>query len=361
MQAISTIGAFGRLPPPLPCLRPGADGKYREGASNLRAQAVHAAGVRRWIPHEAQSMIRRFASAPSLLVLLAYSSLSSACSGDVIPRREDGYANPHLLVTASWVSQHSGDPYVRLVDMRGQEAYAAGHIPSAVRVDEGPLRNPEDRFTYLPKPTDFAEMMERAGIGNRTHVIVYDDQGGKMAARLWYVLNAFGHSHVSLVNGGWNKWIAEKRPTTTDIPTVAKAQFSPRPVNTQTCPSPELLARKPGTVILDARSPEEYLGDKVSPGAAKAGRIPGAVNVEWRENVTGPNLEFKPADDLQTMYAAKGITPGKEIVVHCASGGRAAQSLFTLKLLGYPKIRVYYGSFADYSHRSDAPIESRKP
>jgi thiosulfate/3-mercaptopyruvate sulfurtransferase len=226
-----------------------------------------------------------------------------------------------------------------------------------VRLDEGPLRNREDALTYLPKPADFAAMMSRAGIGNSTHVVVYDDQGGRLAARLWYVLNAFGHPRVSLVNGGWNRWVAEKRSAAQEVPRVEPVRFVPKETPALSCPSSELLARKPGTVVLDTRSPEEYRGERLSPGTAKAGRIPGAVNVEWKENVTGPNLVFKSAAELKQLYERKGITPEKEIVTHCASGGRAAQSLFTLKLLGYPKVRIYYGSFSDYATRPGAPIE----
>ncbi|HLK61675.1 MAG TPA: sulfurtransferase [Chthonomonadaceae bacterium] len=270
---------------------------------------------------------------------------------------EGGYAHPEMLVETEWVARHEHDRNVRLVDMRDAAAYAAGHIPQAVHIEEGPLRNPEDRFTYLPSPKVFAQMMEKVGIGNGTHVVIYDDQGGKMAARLWYVLNAYGHMRASLVNGGWNKWVAEKRPVTQKVPTAPPVTFVPKETPTLTCPSPALLARSPGTVVLDARSPEEYRGETVSPGALKAGRIPGAVNVEWKDNVTGPYMEFKPAAALRKMYAKKGITTDRQIVVHCASGGRAAESLFTLKLLGYPHIKIYYGSFADYSARPEEPIE----
>jgi thiosulfate/3-mercaptopyruvate sulfurtransferase len=226
-----------------------------------------------------------------------------------------------------------------------------------VRIEEGPLRNPEDRLTYLPPPEAFAATMGRAGIGNDTRVVAYDDQGGKMAARLWYVLNAYGHPAVSLLNGGWNQWIAENRPTSTAIPTMPPTSFAPRVIPALTCPSSELLTRKPDTIVLDARSPQEYTGEQLSPGATKAGRIPGAVNIEWKENVTGPTLRFKPVAELRRLYESKGITPDKEIVTHCASGGRAAQTLFTLKLLGYPKVRIYYGSFSDYTARPDAPVE----
>ena len=187
--------------------------------------------------------------------------------------------------------------------------------------------------------------------------MIYDDQGGKMAARLWYVLNAFGHSHISLINGGWRKWAAENRAAATDVPTVEAAIFRVKEMPDMTCPLPQFLARKPNIMVLDARSPDEYNGATLSPGAKKEGRVPGAVNVEWKDNVTGANLEFKSAAVLKTMYEAKGITPDKQIVVLCAGGGRAAQSLFTLKLLGYPKVKVYYGSFSDYSALPDAPVE----
>ena len=267
------------------------------------------------------------------------------------------YARPELLVEPEWVATHTHDANVRIVDMRDQNAYASGHIPQSVHIEEGPLRNPEERFTYLPTPGVFAAMMSKAGIGNNTHVIIYDGQGGKMAARLWYVLNAVGHSRISLINGGWRKWLDQKRPITSDVPAISATRFITKVKPDMTCPLPQFLARKPGVVVLDVRAPDEYKGATVSPGAKKAGRVPGAVNVEWKENVQGTDLVFKPADELKIMYTAKGVTPDKQIVVHCAGGGRAAQSLFTLKLLGYPKVKVYYGSFGDYSTLPDAPIE----
>jgi thiosulfate/3-mercaptopyruvate sulfurtransferase len=259
----------------------------------------------------------------------------------------DGYAHPELLVETEWVAQHATDPNVRLIDVRSAEAYSKGHIPGAVPVDERPLRNPEDRTTYLPSPATFAALMGKAGVANDTHVVIYDDQGGRLAARLWYVLNAYGHSRVSLVNAGWTKWTAEKRSVSTETPAVPATTFTARVTPALTCPSEDVLAQRPGVVVLDTRSANEYRG----------GRIPGAVNVEWKENLTGPEMTFKPATALRQLYEKAGLTPDKEIVAHCASGGRAAQTLFTLKLLGYPKVRVYYGSFSDYTGRPGAPVE----
>lgn len=289
--------------------------------------------------------------------LIVTGMLALAAIGGQARAASEGYAHPELLIETGWLAQHPNDPDLRLVDMRSEAAYRAGHIPGAVHLDEGPLRNPEDRLTYLPAPDAFAAMMGRAGISNGTHVVAYDDQGGKMAARLWYVLNAYGDNHVSLLNGGWNQWTAEHRPATTEVPAVSPAVFTVTQVPELSCPSTALLARHPGFVVLDVRSPAEYRGEQTSPGADRAGHIPGAVNVEWKENVTGPAMRFKPAAELRQLYASRGITPDRQIVTHCASGGRAAQTLFTLKLLGYPHVRIYYGSFADYSHRPEAPVE----
>jgi thiosulfate/3-mercaptopyruvate sulfurtransferase len=157
-------------------------------------------------------------------------------------------------------------------------------------------------------------MLEEAGISNGTHVILYDDQGGRMATRLWYVLNAFGHDRVSVVNGGWPRWLAEDRPTATRSPAPPAGRFTPRENPSMTCPTPQLLAQRPNVVLLDTRSEAEFTGQQVSPGATKAGRIPTSVHVDWRENVSGEHQTFRPAGELRALYEAQGVTPDKEIV-----------------------------------------------
>ncbi len=226
--------------------------------------------------------------------------------------RTGGYANPNLLVETSWVAAHLQDPAVRVVDMRSDTAYAAGHIPGAILLAEGPLRSEDDRESYLPNLEAFASLMRTAGIGNGTHVVIYDDQGGRSAARLWYVLNAYGHERVSLVNGGWSKWTAEKRPVSMEAVAPTPVKFQPRLTPTLSCPSARVLARKPGVVFLDTRSAAEYTGERPSGGGQ--GHIPGAVNVEWKENVTGPHQVFKTGPELKKLYASRGLTPDKEIV-----------------------------------------------
>jgi thiosulfate/3-mercaptopyruvate sulfurtransferase len=264
---------------------------------------------------------------------------------------------PPMLVETEWLAKHGESGYVRIIDMRALKDYEAGHIPQAIHLDERSLRNEAERDTYLPMPEKFAKQMGEMGVSGETHVVVYDDQGGRSAARLWYVLNAFGHTRVSLLNGGWQKWKGEGRPATAEIPPIPQALFVPKPVPSLSCPSPELLARKPGVVVLDSRSPKEFDGSELTRGADRAGRLPGSVNVEWKEAVTGPYMVFKSAQELKRLFAQKGITPEREIVALCGTGGRAAHTLFTLKMLGFPKVRVYYGSFLDYIRRPDSPLE----
>lgn len=297
-----------------------------------------------------------------LLVVLCSVGLAAArvaaAPRIVVGAQNTQYATPELLRETDWVALHGSDPSVRLVDMRDAAAYAAGHIPGAVRLDEGPLRNTSVTDTYLPAPTAFAALMGKAGIGPETHVVIYDDQGSRVAARLWYVLSTYGHTKVSLVNGGWKKWVAEKRAVSTETPIVTLTRFVPVVTPLLSCPAPEITAKVPGALLLDTRAPDEFEGKRATPGVRRPGRIPGAVNVEWKENVGGEYLTFKSAAELKKLYEAKGITPDKEIITHCATGGRAAQTLFTLKLLGYPKVRLYYGSFTDYSSRPDTAIET---
>jgi thiosulfate/3-mercaptopyruvate sulfurtransferase len=237
-----------------------------------------------------------------------------------------GYGKPELLVDSVWLAKHRQDANVRVLDLRDAKAYATAHIPGAVHLNESALRNPADKTTYLPTPEAFGALMSGVGVANDTHVVLYDDQSSRPSARLWYVLNAYGHPKVSILNGGWKQYALENSAAETETPKVADTKFTPRVVPDLSCPAPQLLARKPGVVVLDARSPEEYAGTQTSGGAAKAGRVPGSVNVDWRENVAGPNGAFKSAEELRKMYVAKGVTPDKEIVTYCASGGRLLRS-----------------------------------
>src|SRR5574342_46464 len=131
-----------------------------------------------------------------------------ASAGPASPSAK-GYAHPELLAETAWLEQHLNDADLRIVDLRSQEAYAAGHIPGAVWLDGKRLDDPETG--YVPKPQGFAALMGSLGIGDHTQVVAYDDQGGLWATRLWWALDYYRHTKAKVLDGGWNKWTGEGR------------------------------------------------------------------------------------------------------------------------------------------------------
>lgn len=135
-----------------------------------------------------------------------------------------GYAHPEQLVDTDWVAAHATDANVRVVDVR-RSGFDAGHIPGAVWLDPEAIRDPGNAPSFMLAETAFEQAVGRLGISNRTRIILYDDRGGLLAARVWWILNAYGHGDVALVDGGWVRWTAEKRPSSTAMPMVTVARF----------------------------------------------------------------------------------------------------------------------------------------
>ena len=270
------------------------------------------------------------------------------------------YARPEILIDPEEMRARLQEPNVRLMDCDVPEQYQRAHIPGAI-VYRGFhfYKDANDRRFVMP-PDQFAEAMGSLGIGNDTQVIGYDASGGLYAARLWWCLNFYGHSNVRILNGGWNRWLAEGRPITMDVPPAPeRARFTPAPANESMRASAEYIMEqmgRPDFVILDVRSDGEWEG-KNDRGNKRAGHMPGAVHIEWLNNVQpSGSRQIKPADELRTMFEAAGVTPDKEVVTVCQGGIRAAQAAATLHLLGYDNVRLYDGSFLDWANRDDTPL-----
>jgi thiosulfate/3-mercaptopyruvate sulfurtransferase len=273
------------------------------------------------------------------------------------------YARPEMLVTTEWLAAHLNDPDIRIVDMRRAAAdYESGHIPQAVYLANDDIRDRAAAPTFLPTPAEFEALMGRLGINNRTRVIAYDERGGIYAARLWWILNHFGHANVALLDGGWLKWNAEQRASTPDIPRPAATTFraTPNPRWVATADEVKAAIGKKGVKLLDARTQAEIEGKDLR-GIKRGGFIATSVPLYWEDLLDPQTKAFKPAAELERIFAEKGITKSDEVITYCQVGMRASVDLFALHLMGYDKLRNYYGAWEEWGNRDDTPIEVKKP
>jgi len=236
-------------------------------------------------------------------------------------------------------------------------AYPAGHVPGAVYLSPVAIRVADRPPTFLPTPQEFEALMAKLGIGDATRVVVYDERGGIYAARLWWILNYFGHPNVALMNGGWVKWTAEQRSSEQDTPVPAAARFTARPQPRWVATAADVVSAidKPGVKIVDARTAAEIEGKDLR-GIKRGGFVASSVPVYWEDLLDPQKRTFKPADDLKQIYEGRGILASHEVIAYCQVGMRASVDLFALHLIGYDKLRNYYGAWEEWGNRDDLPI-----
>ena len=270
------------------------------------------------------------------------------------------YVHPEQLVDTAWVAAHAADANVRVVDMR-QRGFDEGHVPGAVYVSPVAIRDAKAPPTFLPTPAAFEQMMATLGIGDATRVVVYDERGGLYAARLWWILNYYGHRNVALMDGGWIKWAAEQRPVSTAAVAPAEARFTARPQAAWIATASDVVAAidKPGVKIVDARTAAEIEGKDLR-NIKRGGFIPSSTPIYW-EDLLEPQLKtFKPADDLKKIYQDHGVLPSSDVIVYCQVGMRASVDIFSMRLIGYDKLRNYYGAWEEWGNRDDLPLATKQ-
>ncbi len=247
-----------------------------------------------------------------------------------------------------------------LLDLRPPEAYTAGHIPGAVHMDLWGV----SLIDTDPAPLKaFMWMIEHVlalhGVDANTPIVVYDEQSGVRAARAFWFLEFFGHPSVRLLDGGFTAWVRAGLPVALDAAPPPKSDWtgSREEKTLATWVDVRRALGRRDVVILDTRTDGEYEGTTVR--ARRGGAIPGAVHIEWTRNLT-PEGDFKPAPELKKMYHDAGVTPDREVIAYCQGGYRAAHSYLALRLLGYPRVRNYVGSWKEWGDREDLPIEVPK-
>jgi len=268
-----------------------------------------------------------------------------------------------VLITPDALSRElaSGTPPL-VLDVRPAEAFAVSRLPGALHIDlwgvslidtdPAPLR----AFMWM-----IGHLFSLRGVTPDRPVVVYEDQSGIRAARVFWFLEYLGHPNVRVLDGGFPAWTRAGFDAATDITTPVPSAWhgEAAPARLATWDKVRDRLNSSDVAIVDTRAAAEFYGEQVR--AKRGGAIPGAVHLEWTQNLS-PDGTYKSVDDLRAMYAALGVTPDREVVTYCQGGYRAAHTYLALRLLGFPRVRAYTGSWKEWGDRDDLPIDHpRRP
>lgn len=287
------------------------------------------------------------------------------------------FVHPEYLVETDWLAAHLDDPSLRIFDCTivvrddqaqqgqgyrvesGYQTWRQGHIPGSGFADlVTDLSDPNGRFPFtVPSSERFAEMMSRYGVGEGTRVILYDAFMNVCAARLWWLLRAFGFDNAAILNGGWTKWTKEGRPISTAPVAYPPTQFVARPRPQLIAQKPEVLAaiNQPGTLLVNALSPEDFAG-AAPPRYSRPGHIPSSVNVPFLSLVDPETHAYLPEEQLRAKFATVEATTQQKVITYCAVGFTACSDAFVLSLLGVENLAMYDGSLTEWTADPTMPM-----
>ena len=270
-----------------------------------------------------------------------------------------------VLVEPEWLEEHLGDDSIRIVEVDENPAlYAEAHIPGAIGFDWRADLQDQVKRDFLG-PEQFGRLFGGCGISNDHLIVLYGDRNNWFAAYTYWYLKYYGHEKVKLLNGPRERWIADGRPTTTELPGFEPTTFTAQPGNDAIRAKRDEVrtALEDSHRLVDVRSPQEFSGELVAmpgyenEGAQRSGHIPGAKSVPWAQAVREDGT-FKSADELRELYTGKGVLTGDPIIAYCRIGERSAHTWFVLhELLGEDDVKNYDGSWTEWGNLVNVPIE----
>jgi thiosulfate/3-mercaptopyruvate sulfurtransferase len=286
------------------------------------------------------------------------------------------YAFPEAIVSTEWLAANLHDPALRVFDCTtyllyetgtgrpyriesGRADYEKGHIPGSAFLDlQGELSDSSSRFNFtMPAADDLAARFAAKGIGAGTRVVLYSRKSMQWATRIWWMLRAIGFDNAAILDGGFDKWSAEGRPTETTEMRYPVATLTAKPRPGLFIGKGEIKAAigDAGACTINALAPDLHKGD--NPRYGRPGRIPGSVNVPVADVVDATSLTFKPPSAVAASFAVVGADPSKRSLLYCGGGIAATLDAFLLHQLGYRDIAVYDASMSEWAKDETLPIE----
>ena len=267
------------------------------------------------------------------------------------------------LVSTEELARWQAERGVVLLDVRTDVfTYLKGHLPGAEYLNTETVRASEGGIpTRLLSAGAYRELFGRLGIAFDQPVVIYSagETHNIDATFVAWLLAGFGHPQVYVLDGGFFKWQLEQRPVVQPYPRLPSTTFPDRPFHPESASLSDVQAlMHGGGLLVDARPPDQYAGEAGS--QMRHGHIPGAINHYWQDDLTqeGFGHVWKPADELRRAYAAQGIVPERDIIAYCNSATEASHVYFTLRyLLGYPRVRIYVGSWTEWAENPALPVE----
>jgi thiosulfate/3-mercaptopyruvate sulfurtransferase len=280
--------------------------------------------------------------------------------------------NPKPLIAVAELARRIESRACLVVDCRfellaptkGYEKYLAGHLPGARYVDLNndlaAERTPSSGRHPLPAAGDFATCLSRLGIDAEDYVVAYDDAGGAVAARMWWMLRWLGHTETAVLDGGIGAWLKAGLSLETELPAWTPKAYRARLRRDEWVIATAALEAEleAGAVLLDARTRERYLGLR-EPIDPVAGHVPGAVNLPYAETLTS-ELALKPRAELRELFAGRGATGGN-VIAMCGSGVTACHLLLAMEVAGLPPGKLYAGSWSEWIRSPERRVATGEP